>query len=831
MSPIYGEGREHALARLMEQIEKQPDTGISRLEAQQKKKVMRSLWFEQFQVRHTTIETAHAQTCRWLLSNCQFSDWLNPEHLTHHHGVLWIKGKPGTGKSTVMKFALAHVQETMKDSVVIHFFFNARGEEIERSTVGTYRALLLQLLTRIPKLQYLLDPLVGSTLTLGVEVKWDLQLLKSMLKKAIQTLDATPVVCFIDALDECEEQQIRDMLAFFERVSELSLSPGTRFQLCFSSRHYPNITIKAGLSLVLERQEGHAQDIVKYIQSELKIGESKIARQIQDDLQKKASGVFMWVVLVVGILRQEYDHGHIHTLSRRLKEIPADLHELFRDILTRDSRNETDLILCIQWVLYTKQPLRPAQLYYAVLAGVDPHAVTSWDPEENSQDDISRFILDASKGLTALASRANIVQFIHESVRDFLLNEDGLASIWPALKTNLEGQSHERLKQCCLAYMGVGVHFAAIRGNLRTTFLHEVQVSRDSIHSRFPFLSYAVQNVLYHANQAGAAHITQQDFLKDFPFILWSALDGLFEYNQALWYEDNVSSLYILASRNLSNLIEVHPSVRSCFEVEQGRYGTPFLAAMATGSREAVYAFIKALSDGGPGENQCQTFRRYNTDNDGQYTLPQDFRFPKQGNVVLVLVEHKKDTVLALVLPNCKVDVNAKDNAGRTAVVLAIQQGCKSIVELLLSTGRIDVNTKKITGRTPLMWAIRHGRKDMVDLLLNTGKVEINAEDAYGWTPLMWAVQQARKDIIELIFSTDKSTDKVDVNAKSKSGSTAVMEAAANGYSSIVAILLSTGKVDIGARNDRGESALMKAEKNGHGDIVQMLQSYCFREK
>jgi hypothetical protein len=56
MSPIYGEGREHALSRLIVQIEKQPDTEISRLEAQQKKKVMRSLWFEQFQVRHTTIE-------------------------------------------------------------------------------------------------------------------------------------------------------------------------------------------------------------------------------------------------------------------------------------------------------------------------------------------------------------------------------------------------------------------------------------------------------------------------------------------------------------------------------------------------------------------------------------------------------------------------------------------------------------------------------------------------------------------------------------------------------------------------------------------------------
>jgi hypothetical protein len=220
--------------------------------------------------------------------------------------------------------------------------------------------------------------------------------------------------------------------------------------------------------------------------------------------------------------------------------------------------------------------------------------------------------------------------------------------------------------------MSLAAHFAAIRGNVRVLSAHEVQALHDSTQSEFPFLRYAVQNVLYHVNHAGAAHITQQGFVEEFPFILWAALDGLFEHNQELWYKDNLSSLYILALRNLSSLIEVHPSVRSCFEVEQWRYGAPFLAAMATGSKEAVHAFIKALSDNGPGENQCETLRHYNTDNDGQCTLPHDFRFPKQGNVVLVLVEHKKDTVLALVLSNCEVDVNAKDNAGRTAVVLAI---------------------------------------------------------------------------------------------------------------------------------------------------------------
>jgi hypothetical protein len=64
----------------------------------------------------------------------------------------------------------------------------------------------------------------------------------------------------------------------------------------------------------------------------------------------------------------------MYALRRRLQEIPGDLHELFRTILTRDSRNKDELMLCIQWVLFAKQPLNPEQLYFAVLLGVKPEA-------------------------------------------------------------------------------------------------------------------------------------------------------------------------------------------------------------------------------------------------------------------------------------------------------------------------------------------------------------------------------------------------------------------------------------------------------------------------
>ena len=58
-----------------------------------------------------------------------------------------------------MKYALVNARKAMKDHIMLSFFFNARGEEIEKSTIGTYRSLLLQLLERLPALQSVFDSL------------------------------------------------------------------------------------------------------------------------------------------------------------------------------------------------------------------------------------------------------------------------------------------------------------------------------------------------------------------------------------------------------------------------------------------------------------------------------------------------------------------------------------------------------------------------------------------------------------------------------------------------------------------------------------------------
>lgn len=384
-----------------------------------------------------TIKTAHAKTCRWLLQSEKYLNWLDTTKLDKHHGFLWIKGKAGTGKSTLMKYALVNARKAMENHIILSFFFNARGEDIEKSTIGAYRSLLLQLLENLPALWNVFNS--PSFLKVTKDHQWNIETLKTLLEQAIQSLGDSSVVCFIDALNECEEEQVRDMVQFFEHIGDLVVSHGIYFQVCFSSRHYPYITIRNGLELVLEGHEGHSQDITNYVETELKIGKSKTAQQIRTELQEKSSGIFIWVVLVVGILNKEFNRGQVHLLREKLNAIPGDLHKLFSDILTRDSRNKDMLVLCIQWVLFAKQPLSPEQLYHALLLNINSNAISKLDPEETTKHDMKRFLLDFSKGLAeATVSKEPRVQFIHESVRDFLLKENGLSKIWPKFRSNFQ---------------------------------------------------------------------------------------------------------------------------------------------------------------------------------------------------------------------------------------------------------------------------------------------------------------------------------------------------------------------------------------------------------
>jgi hypothetical protein len=558
------------------------------------------LHFDQMDARLLTLKAAQAKTCQWFLRKLEYTDWMNAEKLQKHHGFLWIKGKPGAGKSTLMKFLFSEAKELAKSNskaMVVSFFFNARGDHLEMSTVGLYRSLLLQIFEKALDLRGVLDELDYNAQRLIREHGWQIETLKGMFAKVVEALGYRTLICFIDALDECNESQVADMISFFEDVGERAADANSRLHICFSSRHYPTIIIQRGLEVILEDEDEHAADITRYIKSKLRLGNSKQAEALRSDILEKSTGIFLWVALVIQILNKEYAKGHVGALRGRLKDIPPGLDELFEMILTRDCEDMQELQLCIQWILFAMRPLKPQELYFAVHIGVGQSVSTSWDTESISSDDMNRFVHSSSKGLAEVTkSKEPTVQFIHESVRDFLLLKDGKRRLWPTLGEQFVDHSHEMLKNCCLAQINTTLDI-----NLPLTDSGESKGSRaiedlqQTMQTRYPFLDYATTNLLMHSNQAQSVGVEQNACIAAFPLQHWIKLNNLFEKFEARRYTDQASLLYILAERNCSSLIKIHPQAPKHFDIHGERYSYPLIAAVVLRHEDAVRELVRAV--------------------------------------------------------------------------------------------------------------------------------------------------------------------------------------------------------------------------------------------
>lgn len=110
--------------------------------------LLKSLTFPRMDARLRNVATALPTTCEWLISHLYFAGWADRKHSHKDHGFLWIKGKPVSGKSTIMKETLAWAQRQWPSEIVISHFFNARAlGGLEKSCLGLHRSLLYQLLT------------------------------------------------------------------------------------------------------------------------------------------------------------------------------------------------------------------------------------------------------------------------------------------------------------------------------------------------------------------------------------------------------------------------------------------------------------------------------------------------------------------------------------------------------------------------------------------------------------------------------------------------------------------------------------------------------------
>ena len=324
---------------------------ISERHGRLQRTLIESLRFAEMTDRHHRIVEAHEKTFQWLFlpDNANQQKWTDfPEWLEGESTLYWVTGKPGSGKSTLMKYiygdkrTMDHLKTWAAGVplVTAAFFFWNSGTRMQMSEVGFLQSILSQVLTERPALIPCILPerweiydLFGHDESIWSEP----ELQRAFRLLAREEAPEAKFCFFIDGLDEFDG----DHTKLIRLIKDIS--PSSNIKLCVSSRPWVLFedAFKHKPSLML--QDLTYPDIRNFIDSafnnkpefvELEKREPGYASELLKDIAQKSSGVFLWVSLVVHSLLAGLVNGdRVSDLQRRLDFLPPDLENLYEKML------------------------------------------------------------------------------------------------------------------------------------------------------------------------------------------------------------------------------------------------------------------------------------------------------------------------------------------------------------------------------------------------------------------------------------------------------------------------------------------------------------------
>jgi ankyrin repeat protein len=191
----------------------------------------------------------------------------------------------------------------------------------------------------------------------------------------------------------------------------------------------------------------------------------------------------------------------------------------------------------------------------------------------------------------------------------------------------------------------------------------------------------------------------------------------------------------------------------------------------------------------------------------------------QSANVSLIDAVKKGDAKTIRSLLAQRVDVNATEADGFTALDWAAQRDNLEIADLLLAAGA-NVKAPSRYNITPLSLACTNGDAALIDRFLKAG-ADPNATSEQGQTALMTAALTGKVDAVKLLLAHGAT-----VNTKEPwKGQTALMWAASEGNTDAAGMLIEFG-AEVNGKSNSGFTPFLFAVRNGHIDVAQVLLAH-----
>ncbi|KAH9069540.1 hypothetical protein EDB83DRAFT_2551120 [Lactarius deliciosus] len=405
----------------------------------------------------------HERTAEWFFDSDQFENWKVTGSL------LWIHGKPGSGKS-VLCSAIINDITTMCEAgsaSMAYFYFDFRDLD-KQARRNLLPSLLIQLSTRSDAFCDVFARLY-ETHDKGARQPSD-KALTECLKEMLTLPNQGPVYLVIDALDECPDTS--DVPSPREQVLDLVTDlVGLRLpslHICVTSRPEADICEAleslASQTVSLQDEGGQKKDIGSYVRSVVYSRSGKFMRRwrkedkehVIETLSDRADGMFRWVFCQLEVLRNCLPQN----VQRVLRELPNTLDETYERILKEIGKvNPDQAYRLLQCLTVATRPLRVDEL--AEVLALDFDRTEGGIPVLNSAwrwDDEQQGVLSMCSSLIVVvddkSSWTRVVQFAHFSVKEFLTS-DRLANLAADIsRFHIRPEpAHTVIAQACLAIL------------------------------------------------------------------------------------------------------------------------------------------------------------------------------------------------------------------------------------------------------------------------------------------------------------------------------------------------------------------------------------------
>lgn len=269
-----------------------------------------------------------------------FSNWLRSTDTLY-----WISGKPGSGKSTLVKFVMDHpktktlLEVWNRETVIVSHFFWRPGNALQQNIKGLLCSLLHQLLhNNTPALELALSTVPNSNMK-DADTDWSTKELTDLCLRVSSAYDR-PVCIFLDGLDEVDPRDgILSLLNLIDKISQ-----GNHIKLCLSSRTEPLLQRRLSTCPRLRLQDLNRSDLNLYARHHVKFHADYIAEYVGNPISSlvdRSEGVFLWLVLAIKSINKGVKYGdNIHTLEERIQQLPGDLISLYQDMWKRSSEDD-----------------------------------------------------------------------------------------------------------------------------------------------------------------------------------------------------------------------------------------------------------------------------------------------------------------------------------------------------------------------------------------------------------------------------------------------------------------------------------------------------------